>query len=240
MKRLFFASFVLLAPTLALADASVVVDHARIVLSDVVPGAPAEQASFDLGPAPPPGGSVVLTPEAIASKLGDAGAKVSLPAAPVRVQSAARSLSAHDLAELTRPSIESALRPGVRLVRVDSSVGATLSPRAKVKSVSVPRVHQKGQERVTAMVELARDDETLLRLPVMVTLDVDEQGAKMDVPRGSRVSLLVREGRVEIRADATTAGDGDVGDVVPVAVTRTGKSASARLMRDGTAEMVSR
>ena len=133
------------------------VDHARIALKDVIADAPESDASLDVGAAPPPGGSVLLTPEALASRLGDRASFVRLPTAPVRITSASRVLTARQLAELVQPAVAGALRPGVSLVRVDATVGATLSPRTVVKSVTLPRLHQKGTQRATAMVELARD-----------------------------------------------------------------------------------
>lgn len=242
MKRLLaLAAFVCVAAPLAAAEPRAVsVDHARISLRDVLPDAPADLATEDLGSAPPAGGSLLLTPDAIASRLGDRASSVKLPKDALRVVAPAKVYSARQLGDFVQPAVAAALRPGVSLVRVEPTVGATISPRATVKSVTVPRIRQRGPQRATAVVEIARDGETMMRLPVTVAVEVDEQAAKPDVPRGAKVALVVSQGGFEIRADAITLADADVGDTVKVTVERTHRVATARLRSDHDAELVER
>lgn len=243
MTRAFvLAAIVALAASASAAPepTAVLVDHSRLLLSDVMPSAPAALAKTDLGPAPPAGSSVLLTRDSILGKLGDAGATVALPPGTIRVSSASKTMSARELSDWLKPMIASRMRTGVTLARVDGTVGATLSPRALVKDVSVPRTHQKGTQQVTAVVELARDGETVLKMPVTLTLDVDERGARADVPRGSHVTVIVRAGHVEVHADATTTTDGDVGDLVQLTVARTARAASGKLLDDKTVALVER
>jgi flagella basal body P-ring formation protein FlgA len=89
-------------------------------------------------------------------------------------------------------------------------------------------------------VEIGEPGESPLRLFVPVVLDVSEQAARADVPRGSRLSLVIREPSLEIQTGGTAMADANVGDVTTVLVTSTGRAVKARVVSAERAEVVDR
>jgi flagella basal body P-ring formation protein FlgA len=82
------------------------------------------------------------------------------------------------------------------------------------------------------------DDEALWTLSVPVYLALSQEAMAYDVPRGTRVTFVVRRGLVEVRTSGTVTADVDVGSVAPVTVSPSGRSFPARLEDDTTAIMV--
>src|SRR5882724_851995 len=109
----------LLATTFALsasAELPLTVDTARIQLKDVSDGYDdGELASLDLGPAPPPGNSRLLSRAEVEAELraaGDDAKNLRMPSA-LRVKSAAKRWSPEDLREAVTPRLLAALPPGL-------------------------------------------------------------------------------------------------------------------------------
>jgi hypothetical protein len=232
VRRVAIALLLVAFPFAASAQAVRTVDRARVRLADVIDAAPAALAEVDLGPAPPPGGTRVLSRDEIVQGLRRAGHEpgaLKLPAS-VRVVGASRAIGPEELASLARAAIEKQLPAGVTLGRVEPSTTVVVPPRATVRSARLPRPpRQKGPFRTTATLELASDDKVVASVPVSVVLDVSEEAAKTDVARGSRVNLVIERPAIRITAAGVVLGDANVGDVVQVSVRPTGRVVRAKL-----------
>src|SRR5882724_7762792 len=120
MARLSLFGF-LLATTFALsasAELSQTIDTARIHLSDISDGYDdGDLASLDLGPAPPPGNSRLLSRAEVEDQLhaaGDDAKSLRMPAT-LRVRSAAKHWSVDELRDALTPKLLRALPMGVNL-----------------------------------------------------------------------------------------------------------------------------
>ena len=69
----------------------------------------------------------------------------------------------------------------------------------------------------------------LWRLSVPLELNLSQEATVYDVTRGSRVTLVIRRGLIEVSSVGTAGADADVGDLVPVILTPSGRTLSARL-----------
>jgi hypothetical protein len=225
----------------ARAEPTRTLDHARILLGDVVPTAPEGLADLDLGPAPPPGGSRLLTKPDLERQLRDRGvdiSKLSIPAA-VRVLGAARHISPAKMAELAAPFIEKELPPGVTLSSVRASYEVVVPPGAEVKAVQLPRIlRQKGSQRSTATVELACEGDPVAKVPVAVVLEVSEQAARPDLARQSRVNLSLERGPVRVSTVGQILADANIGDSVRMLVVATGRVVQAKIVSRDEAKLV--
>ncbi len=240
MKRYLFI-LALLFPTVVLAQTTRTVDHARLVIADLVPGAPSAMASVDLGPAPPPGGTRVIAKGEVDSRLRSAGLEPSALRMPqsIRVLGASKRISPVELGRLATPLIEKELPAGIRLTKTEPYSEVVVSPRATVRSATVPRPpRQKGQFRTTATVELVNDDVVVARIPVPILLDISEAAAKADLQRGSVVMLVIDSRSVRISTEGVVMADANVGDVANVQVKSTGRIVPAKLVSKDEAKVV--
>ncbi len=227
-----FAVAVFLVQRSASAESERVIDAARIRLGDLVTSAPEGAADADLGPAPPPGGSRLVSKQEILRQLrelGQDGSNLALPPA-IRVTRAANRLSAEELKGLVTPAIARSLPAGTTLGAVTVRSGAVLSRRASVGHVTFPKLPKReGSFKTTAMVELVTDGEVAMRLPVSVTLDLKPEAAKSLLERGAQVNLLIERGPARVTAVGFALREGDVGEVVQFKVQNTQKILRARI-----------
>lgn len=228
-------------PLVAHAEPTRTIDHARILLGDVISSAPDGLADLDLGPAPPPGSSRLLTKPDLERELRQRGvdvAKLAIPAA-VRLVGAARHIAPDKLAALAAPFIEKELPPGVTLSSVRASYEVVVPPGAEVRSALVPRiVRQKGSQRSTATIELACDGDPVAKVPVAVVLEVSEQAARPDVARQSRLNLYLERGAVKVSTVGQVLTDANVGDSVKILVVATGRVVQAKILTRDEAKLV--
>jgi hypothetical protein len=233
--------FALLAlPLVARAEPTRTVDHARILLGDVV-SAPVELADLDLGPAPPPGGSRLFGKSDLEKTLRERGvdlSKLTLPAS-IRVVGASRHIAPGKLAELATPAIEKELPPGVVLTSVRASYEIVVPPGAEVKSAQIAKiVRQKGTQRSTATIEMSCDGAPVAKVPVSVVLEVSEQAARPDVARHSRMNLSLDSGAVRVTAIGQTMADANLGDKVAMLVVATGRVVQAKIISRDEAQLL--
>jgi len=122
----------LLAATTAFADAPLAVAGARVELGEICPTAPEAVRDMDVGPAPPPGGSVLLDRERVLAQLRAAGVDPKSVALPklLRIVSSSRRWSPPELAEFVRGAVEAALPRGVSLTHLDVRVPLIAAPGA--------------------------------------------------------------------------------------------------------------
>jgi len=235
------ALFALVLPLSAVAEPTQSIDHARLLAGDVVKAAPAGIAEIDLGPAPPPGGSRLLTKNEIEHMLRQRGVdttKLTIPAS-IRVVAAAKRVTPGELTALVTPAIVQTLPPGVALTKVQPTYEVVVPPSATVGPVEIPRhPRQKGPFRTTATVQMLADGEIVARVPVPVVLEVSEEAARPDVARGARIGLVIDRRSLRIMTQASCMLDANVGDVVNVLVVPTNRVVKAKITSRDEAQMV--
>ncbi len=205
----------------------------RVRVGDVIRNAPAEAADVDLGPSPAAGGSRLIDREQILSALRAHGETSGLrvPEA-VRVVRRVTSLTPGDLDRMVRDAL-----PAARLPR-GATIAAVRAPRSvdvpsgwSAVSADIPRPPRRaGSFATTAVVTLRAGEEIVARITVPVELALSAEAATPDLVRGATVTLLVRQGLVEVRASGNAGADANVGEPVPVVLRPSGRVLRARLI----------
>ena len=233
--------FCLALPLSAGAEPTQAIDHARLLAGDIVKSAPAGVAEIDLGPAPPPGGSRLLSKNEIESMLRQRGvdtSKLSIPAS-IRIVGGSKRVTPAELAILITPVIVQNLPQGVGLVKVTPGYDVVIPPSATVGNVDIPRhPRQKGPFRTTATVHIVADGDVVARVPVPVILEVSEAAARPDVARGSRIGLIIDRRSLRIMTQGSCMLDANIGDVVNVLVTATSRVVKAKITSRDEAQIV--
>jgi hypothetical protein len=228
-------------PLTASADVSHTVDHARILVKDVLASPPSGVADIDLGPAPPPGGSRLVTRDEIQTHLRERGvdvARLVIPAS-VRIIAASRRIGTAELAELARPAIELKLPPGVLLTKAQPTYEIVVPPTATVRAAELPRPpRQKGSFKSTATIELVSENEVVAKVPIPVVLEVSEDAARPDISRGGKLGLIIDHQSVRISTQGSLMADANIGDTVSVLVVSTGRVVKARIVTRDEAQVV--
>lgn len=242
MRRFFaFALLALALPLTAAAEPTRSIGRARLLASDVIPSAPEGVGEIDLGPAPPPGGSRLLTKSEIEQLLRGRGVdttKLAIPAT-LRIVGIAKRVSPAELTSLITPVIVKSLPPGVTLTKVQPGYDVVVPPSASVGAVEIPRhPRQKGPFRTTATVQMSSDGEVVARVPVPVVLEVSEEAARPDVARGARIGLVVDRRSLRIMTQGSCLSDANIGDVVNVLVVPTNRVVRAKITRHDEAQIV--
>ena len=231
-----------LALSAAHAEASppslVTVTGARVIVADVMHGAPADAAAIDLGPSPAVGGSRLIDRAWILRALREHGATepAHLPEA-VRVVRLTRTVTATELERLTRAGLASHPLPrGAAITAVRASRALDVASGWDAVTTELPRLPRRaGPLSTTALVTFRAGTEVLGRTSVQVDLLLPATAALPELARGAPVTLVVRQGLVEIRVGASAGADADVGDTIPVILRPSGRVLRARLIERDTA-----
>jgi hypothetical protein len=226
----------------ASADPTRLVDGPRLLLSDFVRSAPLSIAETDVGAAPPPGATRVVSREEIARALERSGVDAGKVAIPklTRVESRAERLSPDALIARVTPSVEAALPPGVVLEKLSTSRSLVLSPRAEIGAVRVPKLPKReGAIKVTLSVEIMTPGGSPLLVPFTSNLRLGPEAAQYTVPRGAELTAYIERGPTRIGAIAVALGDADVNDEVLLQIVKTRKILKARVESKSTARVVS-
>jgi hypothetical protein len=235
------ALFVLALPLTAGAEPTQSIDHARLLAGDVIKSAPPGVAEIDLGPAPPPGGSRLLTKNEIELMLRQRGVdttKLAIPAS-LRVVGMAKRVTPAELTALVTPVILQNLPHGVALNKVHPGYDVVVPPSATVGSIEIPRhPRQKGLFRTTATVQMVADGEIVARVPVPIVLEVSEEATRPDVARGSRIGLVIDRRSLRIMTQGSCLFDANIGDVVSVLVVPTNRVVKAKITSRDEAHMI--
>lgn len=244
MTKLSLLGF-LLASTVTLsasAELSQTIDSARIHLSDVSDGYDdGDLANLDLGPAPPPGSSRLLSRGEVEDQLraaGDDGKNLRMPAS-LRVKSAAKRWSTDELREALTPKLISALPIGVNFKSARFNRAVVTSPSVRIGDAHIPRMPKHaGELTVTATVDLLQDDVTVLRIPVTLVVQVTDLATLPTAAKGSRVNLVIEHGPARVTALATAMSDTELGAVGLFRVASTQRVLRARLLSADSAQVV--
>lgn len=217
------------------------VARTRVTLADVLPRVAPELAGIDLGPAPAPGGSRVLTRAELQRAVDEVRSKVAvtLPAAVRVVRKMARFTTA-ELDQLTRRAIDgSGLTRGVSITAVHPSGPVEVPAGWDTVRASLPqRAHRAGVSRATALLTFSAGPDTLANITVPVEISLTPEAAAWDLSKGSMVKVVVRRGSIEIEAPAIAAADADVGAVLPVMLRSSGRILRVRLIDREHGELV--
>ncbi len=200
-------------------------------VGDLDPGAPAELADIDLGRAPPPGSSRLLTKKEVFDRVREAGGdpkRLSLPAS-FRVASTAERWKPAELAVRAEGAVRSALPLGVTLVKLSATQGVTVPPGTIVKNARPVIQKRAGRQEITLTAELRSEDEIVARAPIRVVLDVSEEALAPAIRKGDRMTLVIAQGNAHIGANAVALADANQGDTVLFKVTSTGKVLKGRV-----------
>jgi hypothetical protein len=228
--------YLCLAPALGAAepasDKAVSVTSRRIQLSQVWPACPAKLCAADLGPAPPPGTSLLIARDAIARVLAKVMQDLPELALPelVRVKSEARVLSPNDVSDLAHAAIQAVLPVGVTLTRVESKLPLTVPLTATLGRVELPKLPRRaGPLMTSAMIEVVHEGSVVGRLPLSLQLVVSEGAARPDVIKGSDLMLVIMRNAATISARGVAMQDAEIGQIALFKVPLTGKLLRARV-----------
>lgn len=217
------------------------VARTRVLLADVVARLAPELARIDLGPAPAPGGSRLLTRDEIKRAVEGAHAKAPavLPAA-VRVVRRMQKVTVSDLEQLTRKALDGpALPRGAALAAVHPAGAVNVAAGWDSVRASLPKKpHRAGVLRSTAVLTFAAGADTLATVVVPVELSLTPEAAAWDLPKGGAVKVVVRRGAVEVEAAAVSTANADVGSVFPAVLRSSGRVLRVRLLDKEHAELV--
>ncbi|HEY1535443.1 MAG TPA: hypothetical protein VGF76_15565 [Polyangiaceae bacterium] len=235
----------LLATTFTLsasAELPLTIDTARIHLSDVSDGYDdGELASLDLGPAPPPGNSRLLSRAEVEDQLraaGDDAKSLRMPAS-LRVKSAAKHWSMDELREALTPKLISALPAGVDFKSSKLNRTLVTSPSVRVGEAHLPRIPKHvGELTLTATVDLVQDDVTVMRIPITLVVQVTEAATVPAAAKGARVNLIIEHGQARVTALATAMSDIELGATGLFRVASTLRVLRARLLSPDSAQVV--
>lgn len=233
-RRALLAVFALVAHAglaRAVPPSRIEVSSPRVRLADVIRRCPAALADVDLGPAPMPGGSRILDRAQIAEALRARGldAPAHLPEA-VRVVRRTEALTPARLEQLTREALTQLPR-GAELAAVRAPRGIEVPAGWTALRAEIARPPRRtGSLATTAMVTFLDHDTVLARVAVPIELTLGPDAARPDLARGAPVTLLVRQGLVDVRVSAAAGADADVGDTLPVMLRPSGRALRARLL----------
>ena len=224
----------------AAAVTDVTVKGSRVHLGDVVAGLASEVADLDLGPAPSFRGTRVIGRDEIVRALHEQGIDGvrSVPEA-VRVHRRLRTLNAAEVSRIVTSLLQERLPKGTTLGEVRPLPSVVLPDGWTDIYCDLPRPpHRTGPLASAVTLSFFEGDRALWSLSVAVDLLLSKEATVYDVPRGSRVTFMIRRGLVEVSSTGTVTTDADIGSVAPVVVMPSGRSLLARLEDAHTAVMV--
>jgi hypothetical protein len=206
------------------------VSSSHLRMGDIIADLDPESAAFELGPAPAASGSRIIDRDEIVRTFREHNTEPPrvLPFA-VRVVRKMRRLEPRDIAELVHEGLRENLPRGATLSGVRGTRTQVPDGWTRV-TCEVPRPpHKTGAVASSVSLTFFEGEQALWRISVPVDLALSAEATIYDVTRGSHLTLVIRRGLVEVGAAATAGADADVGDLVSVTLTPSGRTLSARL-----------
>jgi hypothetical protein len=218
------------------------IDGTRIHLKDVSDGYDeGDLAGLDLGPAPPPGSSRLLSRGEVEDQLraaGDDTKSLRMPSA-LRVKSASKRWSPEDLREAVMPRLLAALPLGLTFKAAKLNRSLVTSPSVVVGAAHFPKFPKReGELTLTATVDLQQDGVTVVRVPVTVVVLVTEAATHAAASKGARINLVIEHGAARVTALATALSDTELGALGLFRVASTQRVLRARLLSADSAQVV--
>jgi hypothetical protein len=240
-KPILFAALLSATPALGRPPiAEVRVTTARVHLIDVLPAITGDAGAFDLGPAPTPGASRLVTRDDLLRALDEAHAKIpaKLPEA-VRVVRKMRKLLALEIEQITRAALPAKMPRGASLTALRAPKSIDVADGWDAIAARIPRPpHRVGSFPTTVTLGFMSGVETLAEISFPIDVTVTAEGAAFDLARGAQLTLIVKRGLVEVEAPAFATTDADIGAVLPVTLRPSGRVVRARLLTADRAELV--
>jgi len=226
----------------ASAESERTISSARIHLSDVSDGYDeGELASLDLGPAPPPGNSRLLSRTEVEEQLraaGDDAKSLRMPGV-LRVKSASKRWSAEELHDALTPKVLLALPPGLKFKSSKFTRALVTAPNVTVGNAHFPKFPKReGELTLTVTVDLLQDDVTVMRVPLTVVVWVSEAATRPAASKGARINLIIEHGPARVTALAVALSDTELGALGLFRVGRTQRVLRARLLSADAAQVV--
>jgi hypothetical protein len=214
---------------------TIVVHGIHIRARDVCSGSASETV---LAPSPAPGGSRVLSREEVLAQL-PAGTPCSMERS-IRVVRKTRRLASAELDGIVRRAFgESPWSKKAALIDVRASAPVEVVDEPwSVQLVPVKFPRRKGELRTQVVAVFASEGVEVGRAQVPVTFALNDDAAIPDVVRGAQLSLVVRQGLVEVSTPAVASTDADIGDVVPVLLRPQGRTVRALVTDSAHAQYV--
>ena len=224
------------------AEAERTIESTRIQLKDVSDGYDeGDLAGLDLGPAPPPGSSRLLSRGEVEDQLraaGDDAKSLRMPSA-LRIKSAAKRWSPDDLRAAVTPRLIAALPFGLTFKAAKLNRSLVTSPSVVVGAAHFPKFPKReGELTLTATVDLLQEGITVLRVPVTVVVLVTEAATHAAASKGARVNLVIEHGAARVSALATALSDTELGALGLFRVASTQRVLRARLISPDSAQVV--
>jgi len=203
----------------------------RVHVGDLVAGVPSAVAAIDLGPSPAAGGSRIVDRAEIAAafQAHDLEAPLRMPTS-VRILRKMKQLEVADIERIVREGLEPKLRRGVSVSAVHPQGAVSVPDGWTAITTEIPRPpRRKGPLACDASVSFVENSQVIRMMSVPVELMLSAEAAVADVVHGTRLTLLIRRGLVEVTTLGTAASDADIGDLVPVVVHPSGRTIMAHL-----------
>lgn len=210
----------------ASAAATRVAHGSRVELAEVIPKCAPEYCVVDLGRAPLPGKSRVLTRREIENYVRDAGLDAGAVHVPrsIRIRAAAKRLTPAELAKLAIPRVRARLKAGVKLLRLQTQRTITISPEATLARITMPQMPRRaGPHQATATLEFIAEGRTQARVSATLFLNISEDAALPDIAKGAQIMLIIRRGTATISTAGTALKGGDIGETIQFRVVKTGR-----------------
>lgn len=212
---------------------SVQVSSTRVTLSDIVPRVSEDLADVDLGRAPAPNGTRVITGAHIKKALNERNLPIPhrLPKA-TRVVRKMRVLTAPELRRIGKAALAKAPgRKGVVLRAIIPPPKTRIAAGWTEVNVRLPKPPRRaGKWSTSAMLTFSAGGEVIKRVALPVRFDVSADAAKPDVSKGSPLMLLVKSGLIELRVRASAGANADIGQVMQVVLRPSGRVVRAKLL----------
>ena len=224
------------------AEAEHTISSPRILLRDVTHSYDAGAlSSLDLGPAPPPGNSRLLSRLEVEDQLraaGDDAKSLRMPSF-LRITSSAKRWSAEELRDALTPKVIAALPIGVQFKASKFTRPLMTSPNVTVGSAHFPKFpRREGELTLTVTVDLEQDTVTVMRVPLTIVVQITEAATRPAITKGARVNLVIEHGPARVSALATALSDTELGEVGLFRVATTLRVLRARLQSPDSAQVV--
>lgn len=241
MHRRHFIALAILAATASSTPAvakrkrirTVLVATPRVQLGQIMSDLEETVAEIDLGPAPAPNGSRIITRKKIEEALEEENVQgvANIPKS-VRVKRKMQTLKPAQVTKLTKEAIAArGLKKGITITKVKPPARVKIAAGWDAVRVKLPKnPRRKGKWATTVMLSFDAGGERVARVAVRVVFHLTEEATRPDIKKGTQLTLTVQSGRVSVSVKAYAGADADVGDTFNVQLRPSGRLVRAKLI----------